>query len=93
MRRAKFITGLDDFSEGAKIEDCTFQLIKTVGGEYLVDTIYKNSVKPNIENQVYSYEQLLSMNNFIIRENGLRKKYKTATGVIRKLKQIRRTTN
>ena len=87
MRKAKFSTGLDNFSNGVEIEKCSFQLLKTVGGEYIVDTIYNNSVKPNIEKQIYSYEQLLNMSNFIIIENGLRKKYKTATGVIRKLKQ------
>ncbi len=79
-----------DFSKGAKLEHCTFLLMKNTKGDYCLDTIYSSKkVDANKKDWFYTFNEVLKLSNFSISNKNTSKKskYKTSKGFINRLKK------
>lgn len=83
-----------DFSNGVSLKECSFHLPQNLDGFYFLQTIYKTEkVKLPKESWIYSYEEMMQLNGFIISNIGKnttkRSTYKTSKSFINRLKKER----
>ena len=86
MTKLKFL----DRRCGAKFEDCSFIVMNTINGNLFFDAIYQNSkVKVDNTKCSYSYDDIIKMKNFRVRQEGtiVLSKYKTGNGLINAIKK------
>jgi hypothetical protein len=70
------------------IQNCTFRLIKTLGGDYLFDGIYDAKKVPAESNPIlYSHENVLQLKGFLVPNKGTvtKSRYKSAKGFLNRI--------
>ena len=55
---------IDNFAKTNKLTDCSFSLMKTLGGDYYLNTILPNTSKGSF---IYSYNEASKLDSFLIK--------------------------